>query len=232
MEISEKLTADEVETYIKDAVCSHQPLVITTFTLPREIELWIETVLVLFLKEIKREEIKDYILYCVQELSVNAKKANTKRVYFLEQHLDITNLQDYVKGMKSFKRDTLTNIRHYLELQKKSGLYIKIILQMKKNTILIEVRNNVEIAEYEILRIKNKLLLAHQFNSLEEAMAEVDDSEGSGLGLIILILMMKKLGFSRECLKVEKEDQETVASIRIPLDNSGTAQADCQVLGL
>jgi hypothetical protein len=217
MEISLELTIDEVETYIKDAVRSRQPLVITTFTLPHEVELFIETVLLVFLKEIKREEMKDYITYCIQELSVNAKKANTKRVYFFEQNLDITNPRDYVTGMRNFKKDTFNNIGHYLELQKERGLYIKIILHMKGNAILIEIRNNAEIAEYEIMRIKNKLSLAHTFNSLEEAMAEVDDSEGSGLGLIILILMMKKLGFSRRCFKVEKKDKETIASIRIPL---------------
>jgi hypothetical protein len=217
MEISAESTVNEVEIYIKDAVQTQQPLIITTFTLPREIEVFVETVLVAFLKEIKREELKDYISYCIRELSVNAKKANTKRVYFMEQKLDITNPQDYVKGMKNFKKDTFDNIRHYLELQKEHGLYIKVILQMKRNIILIEIRNNAEIAEYEIKRIKNKLSVARTFNSMEEAMAEVDDSEGSGLGLIILVLMMKKLGFSRNCFKVAKGDRETVASIEIPL---------------
>jgi hypothetical protein len=217
MEILPELTTDKVETCIKDAVRLQQPLTITTFTLPHEVEQFLETVLLTFLKEIKREEIKDYIIYCVRELSVNAKKANTKRVYFLEQNLDITNPPDYVKGMRNFKKDTFDNIKHYLELQTEHGLYIKIILQLKRNAILIEIRNNVELAEFEIKRIKNKLSLAHRFNSLEEAMAEVDDTEGSGLGLIILILMMKKLGFSRGCFKIKKEDRETVASIRIPL---------------
>jgi hypothetical protein len=216
MEISAESTANELENYIKDAVQTRQPLVITTFTLPREIELFIETVLVVFLKEIKREEMKDYMSYCIRELSVNAKKANTKRVYFMEQKLDITNPRDYVNGMRNFKKDTFNNIGHYLELQEKYGLYIKVILQMKGKAILIEIRNNVEIAEYEIKRIKNKLSVARTFNSMEEAMAEVDDSEGSGLGLIILVLMMKKLGFSRKCFKVEKGDKETIASIRIP----------------
>jgi hypothetical protein len=218
MEISLELTVDEVETHIKDAVRSQQPLVITTFTLPHEVELFTETVLLIFLKEIHREAMKDYIGYCVQELSVNAKKANTKRVYFLEQNLDISNPRDYVKGMRNFKKDTFNNIKHYMDLQTEHGLYVKIILQMKKNKILIEIRNNAEIAEFEIMRIKNKLLLAHQFDSLEEAMTEIDDSEGSGLGLIILTLMMKKLGFNRECFKIEKDGKETVASIKIPLN--------------
>jgi hypothetical protein len=217
MDMSVELTVDEIENQVKNALQSRQPLVITTFTLPHEVEIYIEKVTSVFLRQIQHEEMKDYIIYCIQELSVNAKKANTKRVYFLEQHLDITKPKDYVTGMRNFKKDTFNNISHYLQLQEEKGLYIKIILQLTKNAIKIEIRNNAAITEYEIKRIKNKLSLAQTFNSLEEAMTGVDESEGSGLGLIILVLMMKRLGFGRKCFTVEKLEKETIASITIPL---------------
>jgi hypothetical protein len=133
MEIPAGLTVDELERQVKNAILSQQPLVITTFTLPHEVEMFIERLLLVFLKQIQQEAMKDYVTYCIRELSVNAKKANTKRVYFLEQNLDITNPKDYVKGMRNFKQDTFNNIGHYLDLQKEQGLYIKIILQMKGN---------------------------------------------------------------------------------------------------
>jgi len=140
-----------------------------------------------------QEKLKDYAAYCVRELAVNAKKANTKRVYFMERGLDINIPDDYKIGMENFKADTLENIAHYLQLQKEKGLYIKLIFQVKGNVIYIEVRNNVAVTKTELIRIHDKLARSRQYNSLEEALTQVlDDSEGAGLGLVILVLMLKK----------------------------------------
>jgi hypothetical protein len=133
--VSQEMVVDEAK--IKKAVQSGIPLTITTYTLPHEVEVYIEQVVDEFLKQFNQEKLKDYIVYCVQELAVNAKKANTKRVYFIEHGLDVNNPEDYKIGMSNFKYDTLNDIGHYLKLQKDKGLYIKLILQSKKDTIFI-----------------------------------------------------------------------------------------------
>jgi putative nucleotidyltransferase with HDIG domain len=209
------------ETKIKKAVQSGIPLTITTFTLPHEVEVYIEQVIAIFLKMVDREGLKDYIVYCVQELATNAKKANTKRVYFTERGLDLANPNDYEEGMVNFKENTLNNIAHYLQIQKEKGLFIKLILQIKKNIIHIEVRNNVGITKTELIRIHDKLARSRQYSSLEDAFSQVlDDSEGAGLGLVILVLMLKKMGLDEDCFDVTGTDKETIARISIPLDQA------------
>ena len=209
------------ETKVKKAVQSGIPLTITTFTLPHEIEMYIEQVLAIFLKQIGQEKLRDYVVYCVQELAVNAKKANTKRVYFLERGLDLSNLDDYKEGMTNFKENTLTNIAHYLQLQKEKGLYIKVILQVKNNIIHIEVRNNVGITKTELIRIHDKLARSRQYSNLEDALAQVlDDSEGAGLGLVILVLMLKKMGLDEDCFDTLGTEKETIARLIIPLEQT------------
>ena len=47
----------------------------------------------------------------------------------------------------------------------------------------------------------------------------LDNSEGAGLGIVILVLMMKKIGLTEECFKIDTEDGETVASITIPFSD-------------
>jgi putative nucleotidyltransferase with HDIG domain len=206
---------------IRKAVQAGIPLTITTFTLPHEIELYIEEVLAVFLKLVGREKLKDYIVYCVQELAGNAKKANTKRVYFTERGLDLNNPEDYKRGMMTFKEDTISNIAHYLQLQKEKGLYIRLILQVKKNTIYVEIRNNIAITRTELIRIHDKLARSRQFNSLEDALAQVlDDSEGAGLGLVILVLMLKKMGLNEDCFDIVGTNRETIARIIVPLDKA------------
>ncbi|MDR1419148.1 MAG: HDOD domain-containing protein [Treponema sp.] len=209
------------ETKVKKAVQSGIPLTITTFTLPHEIELYIEQVITVFLRLVNQEKLKDYIVYCVQELSVNAKKANTKRVYFNERGLDLSNPDDYKEGMTNFKENTLNNIAHYLQLQKDQGLYIKLIFQIKNNIVHIEVRNNVAVTKTELIRIHDKLARSRQYNNLEDALSQVlDDSEGAGLGLVILVLMLKKMGLDEHCFDITGTDKETIARIVIPLEQT------------
>ena len=219
MAAPQELVVDESK--IKKAVQSGIPLTITTFTLPHEIEIYIEQILVCFLKQVDQEKLKDYIVYCVQELTGNAKKANTKRVYFLERGLDLNNPDHYKAGMADFKETTLNNIGHYLKIQKEKGLYIKLILQIKNNIINIEVRNNVAATKTELIRIHDKLARSRKYDNLEDAMAHVlDDSEGAGLGLVILVLMLKKIGLDEDCFDIIGTDKETVAKIIIPLDQT------------
>jgi putative nucleotidyltransferase with HDIG domain len=157
----------------------------------------------------------------VQELAVNAKRANTKRVFFYEHGLDINDPADYKLGMENFKKETSNNSAHYLQTQKEKGLYIKITLQLKRNTIYIDVRNNVIATRAEQMKIHDRLARSRQFGSMEEAMSQLlNDSEGSGLGLVILAIMLKKIGLNEECLDIKTTDKETIAGISIPLDKT------------
>ena len=195
------------------------PLSITTYTLPHEIELYIGEILNLFLAELNQERLKDYLGYCINELTTNAKKANTKRVYFAEKELDINNPHDYELGMRTFKEETLSNIDHYLQMQKEAGLYVKVLMQVKNHSILLEIRNNSEMNKTEFKRVFDKIARSRQFSSLEEAFSQVmDDSEGAGLGLVIMILMLKKVGLNDDNYEVFVEKGETITRIIMPMD--------------
>jgi putative nucleotidyltransferase with HDIG domain len=214
-----ELAVDEAK--VKKAVQSGIPLIITTYTLPHEIELYIDRVITVFLRLVNRENLKNYVVYCVQELAVNAKKANTKRIYFMERGLDLNNPGDYQLGMTSFMNDTLSNLAHYMQLQKEKGFYIKLILQIRNNTINIEVRNNATITAIELSRIHDKLKRARQYDSLEEALGQVlDGTEGAGLGLVILALMLKKIGLAENSFSITSNEKETIAHVRIPMDQA------------
>ena len=67
---------------IKRAARNSIPLSIKSYTLPHETEEYLERILAIFLEEFGQSQIKDRIAYCLKELAVNAKKANTKRVFF------------------------------------------------------------------------------------------------------------------------------------------------------
>jgi hypothetical protein len=48
----------------------------------------------------------------------------------------------------------------------------------------------------------------------------MDQSEGAGLGIIIMILMLEKIGLSRENYQVIDTNSETITRIFLPCDSS------------
>jgi putative nucleotidyltransferase with HDIG domain len=218
-----ELVVDEAR--IKKAIQSGIPITITTYTLPAQIEVYIEQVIDSFLKMTNESKLKEYIVYSVKELVINAQKANIKRLYFSEHGLDIDNQSDYNKGIVKFKDEMLEKISHYQQLQRDKGLYIKFFLQLRRNTIYIEVRNNVTANRFEHIRIHDKLARSRQYNNMEEVLSQsLVDSEGSGLGLIVLILILKKMGLEEECFNFKVKDTYTTASLSIPLDEANVEQ--------
>jgi putative nucleotidyltransferase with HDIG domain len=216
---SNALVVDEEK--IKKSVLDGIPLTITTYTLPHEMEAYIGKVLASFLKYAGHENLCDYIEYCTLELAVNAKKANTKRIYFMEKNLDINNPDQYKQGMQSFKTDTLENMPHYLKLQKDKGFYIKVNMLYSRDFIQIEVRNNVVVSKMELIRIHDKLARSRQYNSLEDAFSQVlDDTEGAGLGLVVLVLMLKKMSLDEDSFDITGTDSETIARLTIPCEQT------------
>ena len=204
---------------IRRAIQAGLPLMLTTYRLPHDMEMYMNDVLAAFLEEIGKPALKEYLTYCLSELVGNAKKANTKRVYFKERHLDLHNRRDYMEGMKTFKADTLDNIKHYLDEQERQGLYIRLILQKRNDKVRIEVRNNAALSYFEYVRIHDKLSRAQQYKSIDQALKQLlDDSEGAGLGLVIMILMLKKLGFSEESYQVKSECGETISRLVLPIN--------------
>ena len=151
----------------------------------------------------------------------------TKRIYFKEQKLDINNEMDYHQGMVSFKEDTLSNIMHYLELQKEAGLYIKLILQLNDEGIKIEIRNNSILTKFEKKRILEKLRVAEKYEEPHQVVSlMVDQTEGAGLGIIIIILMLRKIGLSRNNYKVFTNETETITQMLLPLNQEINNQMD------
>lgn len=214
---------------VKMAIRAGIPLSITTYTLPHEMEVYMDSVLRAFLEELNQNQMIEYLTYCLNELVTNSKKANTKRIFFKEKNLNIFDKTDYETGMQSFKMETLNNIKYYLKLQKSAGLYVKLILQTRNNKIKIEVRNNSELTVEEYKRMHDKLSRAQQYTSVDQALANIlDDTEGAGLGLIIMILMLEKIGLTEENVQILCENGETITRIILPLNEK--TQKDLSVV--
>lgn len=208
---------DQEIEQIKSATQKHEAIEFYSNTITRDVEENFQRVLVVFLTECEQMHLFNCLSYCTLELLSNANKANAKRLYFKEQNLNITNEKDYSSGMENFRAALSGNKIHYMSELESSVLQINLFLS-NEGIITVRVSNNTKITPTEYSRINEKLAMAKQYKNMEDALSCVDQTEGSGLGLIIIVLMLKELGLSEDSLHFDTTETETVATIEIPID--------------
>ena len=207
-----------IEEKIRWAIEAGKPIQIKTNRYLPEDRDFIDSVLDRFLNEAGIKFLMNKISYCVHELATNAKKANTKRVYFKCRKLDISRPEHYETGMKDFKSETIDNISFYLDQQKRLGYFIVIMIQLTKSALKITVMNNSEMTPGEKEKVSHKLLIASKSSAIGDIYDQIEDySEGAGLGIVMMSQMLRTMGFGPDVLKIESEQGLTTASINILL---------------
>lgn len=218
---------NEILEKVKQSIKQSFPLTVTTYTLPHSKTLQIDEILTIYLQELGQNGAVSLLSYCVKELAANARKANTKRVYFEEKNLDIHNKQDYEIGMKDFKEEISKNYRYWLDLQKKRRLYVKFLFHSRRKNFRVVVENNVPITQEESARIQDRISRSKTFDSLDDAFNQVlDYTEGAGLGISIMLLMLRKTGLDESAYSVQSGQKITRCSITIPTDDAALKKAD------
>ena len=217
MKVDSKVISDADIESIKVAVQARKPVDFFCYTLTPDQKERFHDILNIFLEECDQKYLFNYLSYCLFELLDNASKANAKRIYFKEHHLDINNENDYKDGMKKFKETLDENSLHYQDELKAGKLQVHLLLSAD-DVISITVINNTKITDLEFLRIKEKIEKTKIYNTMEDAINDIDQTEGSGLGIITVLIMLKKLGLAADHLKFKTTDTETIATIDIPKD--------------
>ena len=217
MKVNGKVISDADVESIREAVKDRKPVDFFCYTLTPEQKERFLKILKIFLEECNQDYLFNYLSYCLFELLDNASKANAKRIYFKEHNLNIDNEQDYKNGMKAFKENLDENTLHYEEELEAVHLEVHLLLSAD-DIISITVSNNTKITDNELKRIKEKIEKTKVYTSMADAMNDIDQTEGSGLGIITVLIMLKKMGLASENLKFKTTDNETIATIEIPKD--------------
>ncbi|MBP5602674.1 MAG: hypothetical protein J6X78_08075 [Treponema sp.] len=215
MKVSEnELSVDDIQS-IRDAVRERRPVNFYCYTLTLEQKKRFQKILEVFLEECDEAYLFNCLSYCLFELLDNASKANAKRIFFKEQHLNINNQADYENGMKNFKANLSDNTKHYKD-ELEAGL-LQVHLELSANDVIsLAVSNNTKITEAEYKRIQDKIEKTKGYQNVADAFSDIDQTEGSGLGIITVVIMLRKLGLNTSNLKFSVTEDETVATIEIP----------------
>ncbi|MFH0879724.1 MAG: HDOD domain-containing protein, partial [Lentisphaerota bacterium] len=125
---------------------------------------------------------------------------------------------DYEKGMSDF-HDYLNSMRdHYLAQQSEKGMFVKVELLVTLASLNISVINNAPVMETERRRIHHKMTKAAVYNSIVEVLDDIQDAtESAGLGLVTVIMILRKLGVPEHNFHFSAEKDHTRFDMVIPL---------------
>lgn len=201
---------------VKYAIKKSKRLTFSFYKYKEQERNFIESTLNEYLKSIDQSKISNQISFCLHELASNACKANSKRVYFNEQSLDINNEADYKRGMADFKESTVKHQEHYFKLRKKEDLYIKFQIKRDDNFLYISIINNVPLSCEEKQRIDVKFIQGAKYSTIIDAFEDIhDQQEGAGLGIFTMLIMLKEIGLKENNLKIFSVNEETHSTVTI-----------------
>ena len=215
------------QNLVEYAISESKTLTVKTVSYLSRERNYIDRVLKQYLKEIEKPFLSNQVSYCLHELAGNANRANAKRVYFNEKGLDIRLAEDYHKGLETFRQEAFEQIDEYHKKQKDAGLYIKIDFQLTDDSLRIRVRNNTPLTNEENEKIQEKFEVMRHHSSIPDAYNALEDyTEGAGLGLVMILNLLKNLGFGPEALNVDANEKETIATLFLNADYDAVVLED------
>ncbi|MBL8034728.1 MAG: hypothetical protein JNJ69_13565 [Leptospiraceae bacterium] len=172
------------------------------------------------LHKFARPELAPALSVILKELTVNAAKANFKKIFFAEHNIDVHNPEDYERGMRMFREAISEQMSsEYGRKAKQANLNVHASFDFDKDRFIIEIKNNLPMTPMEERRAREKLRQAMQCTDMAEFMMEnVDETEGAGLGLVLCLMALRSSAIDPHLLTISTNyENETIARLEVPL---------------
>jgi len=212
----------DVERNLQIAVDDGKVIRVISYAMSSDVENTLDKIVSRILDKYGRPDLKSLVYTCTKELAINGTKANLKRIFFLENGLDIALEEDYEKGMDLYKN----NMQEEITLQygikaKQQGLFVKISFVYNEDVLKIEVTNNTGITKQEEKRLREKLKKTMKYDDLMQYYLDnSDDTEGSGMGIALIIILLKGEKIDPNLFRMCINENITTAKIEIPMSEA------------
>lgn len=218
--------ANETYESLKEQIERSKSFTMKFFIADKDVEKEVGNILRIIFEKFHKADFVGVLVTCLMELIVNAAKANLKRVIFEVNHLNIDDENVYLTGMLKFKNLLVESsyIKYFNEL-KDHDYWIKVFFEYDENGVKIEVVNNVHLTSIEDRRIREKLSKAMKYQSIAQFyLDQGDELEGAGMGLALVVMLLKGLGIPPELFRVGNiNGKETMLRMEIPLCDKYTS---------
>lgn len=214
----------EINENIQVAVEGGQYLTLKTHRMTEMVEKHIQHALESILAKTQHDNLIHVLYTVLKELVINGCKANQKRIFFDEQGLDIKDPEQYRKGMESYKAIFSEEMALEYGLKARArGYYVLIDFLFTADGFTMEVINNTPIAKEEEESMREKLKKAMGYEDIAEfymAQAMEGESEGAGLGIALIIILLKGENIDPNYFRIIIQEDSTLARVEIPFNDN------------
>ncbi|MBN1500794.1 MAG: hypothetical protein JW982_11590 [Spirochaetes bacterium] len=217
-----KSEKEQLMQEIEKAVISKNEIVITSHSILDNIDEIIQFIIKKSLK-IENNDIISPVFSCLKEIITNALKANLRKMVMDKYHYSPED--DSVNILNELKKAlTEKELQKYTLLSRDIHLFISIHFSFNNSDYLkIKIVNPVSLSNSQLERINLKISRARDYESLAHFYMENPDplAEGMGLGLSMVIVMLKGLGINPDNLTIDTNKlNRTTAVLKIPYNIS------------
>ncbi len=221
MRKSYEIFNDREKELIKEAVSNEWKINHVSYSLNEKTEHQLDIILGKILAKYDKQDIKGSVYTCLKELAVNGTKANFKSSFFNINNVDVNNREEYIIGTAKFKK-TLEKIsnKDFGRMIYKNGYYVKISFEFSDKGLDILVLNNSRIPKFDRNRIETKLEAAKTYESIADYYLDAyDDTEGAGLGLAMIIIILKGMNIDIDNFKIDFREDGMLAKVYFPFNS-------------
>lgn len=174
------------------------------------------------LKYLGKPQYTEMLYTITKELAINGVKANQKRVFFEDEGLDIMNPEDYKIGVEKYRKKFSEKMaEEYGKRCLARGVFVTITIYYCPDGLVVEVRNNTPVIKEEEIRMREKMKKAMGYNDIAEFyMDNMDNTEGAGLGIALIMILMKNEGIDPNLFRIITHPQYTIARVEIPFNEN------------
>jgi len=214
----------EKTSQLSSQVLNGEPVKLTFHYNNREINRFLNSLFTKILSHSDMLYLQGTVENILREMIVNAVKANTKRIHFIKNNLNIEDPLHYQEGMASFKTYLISSMDELPEELKQKGYKVELVLKKDNNGLKIIVRNNSALLPLEQERIQLRVDKAREYNDFSEIYMDIsDDQEGEGLGIPLTMLFLKNSGIGDKSFSIVSDGSVTQSSFTIPLKTRSSA---------
>lgn len=202
---------------LSSQVLNGEPVKLTFHYNSRDINRFLNSLFTKILSHSDMLYLQGTVENVLREMIVNAVKANTKRIHFIKNNLNITDPEHYEEGMASFKTYMTEAQEELPEELKQNGYKVELVLKKDESGFRIIVRNNAGLLPFEQERIKMRVDKAREYSDFAEIYMDIaDDQEGEGLGIPLTMLFLKNSGIGDRSFSIVSNGSITQSAFTIP----------------
>ncbi len=219
-----------LDIQIQEALEKNMKVKLIAYSVSPTIEERTKRVLRHFLERCGCVELHGAVYTVVKELLINAVKANYKNIYFEDYNPKnrAAELIGYNTALQLFKLELNRDESDYfVRAARRKGICAEMVIGLERDTLVVSVTNPVPMTDIEMENVVRKLFDAGNCECMADYFLINEDdpnTEGAGLGLVLVTMILKSLGVDLSTFGVVSRDGKTEASFRVMLNEDTMRQ--------